>query len=417
MNAPASSPHTAQALDIEALRAQFPTLHQQVHGRPLVYLDNAATTHKPRAVIDAISHFYEHDNSNVHRGVHTLSQRATERMEAARDSVQRFLNAPAREEVIFTRGTTESINLVAHGFARAFLKPGDEVLISALEHHANIVPWQQACEFSGATLQVAAINDAGEIDLDDLQKKLSTKTKIVAVNHVSNALGTVNPIAQIIAWAKAVGAATLIDGAQAVAHGAVDVQQLGCDFYAFSGHKLFGPTGTGVLWGRREWLEKLPVYQTGGDMIREVRFDKTTFAPIPHKFEAGTPHIAGIIGLGAAIEWLNAQPLDALLAHEHALLEHATALARQVPGMTIVGTARSKVSVLSFTLDNVHPHDIGTFLDFEGVAVRAGHHCAMPVMQRFDLPATARASFAIYNTMAEVDALFAAIESVNKTFA
>ncbi len=417
MNAPASSPHTAQALDIEALRAQFPTLHQQVHGRPLVYLDNAATTHKPRAVIDAISHFYEHDNSNVHRGVHTLSQRATERMEAARDSVQRFLNAPAREEVIFTRGTTESINLVAHGFARAFLKPGDEVLISALEHHANIVPWQQACEFSGATLQVAAINDAGEIDLDDLQKKLSTKTKIVAVNHVSNALGTVNPIAQIIAWAKAVGAATLIDGAQAVAHGAVDVQQLGCDFYAFSGHKLFGPTGTGVLWGRRERLEKLPVYQTGGDMIREVRFDKTTFAPIPHKFEAGTPHIAGIIGLGAAIEWLNAQPLDALLAHEHALLEHATALARQVPGMTIVGTARSKVSVLSFTLDNVHPHDIGTFLDFEGVAVRAGHHCAMPVMQRFDLPATARASFAIYNTMAEVDALFAAIESVNKTFA
>jgi cysteine desulfurase/selenocysteine lyase len=412
-----NAPVTQTTFDIEALRAQFPTLHQEVHGRPLVYLDNAATTHKPQAVIDAVSRFYEHDNSNVHRGVHTLSQRATEKMEAARDSVRRFLNAAEREEIIFTAGTTGSINLVAHGFARAFLKPGDEVLISALEHHANIVPWQQACEFSGATLQVAAINDAGEIDLDDLQKKLSTKTKIVAVNQVSNALGTVNPVAQIIAMAKAVGAATLIDGAQAVAHVHVDVQKLGCDFYAFSGHKLFGPTGIGVLYGRREWLEKLPVYQTGGDMIREVRFERTTFAPIPHKFEAGTPHIAGIIGLGGAIEWLATQPLDALLAHEHALLQRATELAAGVPGMRIIGTAQQKVSVLSFTLDNVHPHDIGTFLDFDGVAIRAGHHCAMPVMQRFDLPATARASFAIYNTMAEVDALFAAIESVRKTFA
>ncbi|MFT3929047.1 MAG: cysteine desulfurase [Spongiibacteraceae bacterium] len=404
-------------VDIAGLRRDFPVLDQRVHDRPLVYLDNAATTQKPRAVIDAIDNYYAHDNSNVHRGVHTLSERATAKMEAVRGIVQSFINAREEAEIIFTPGTTASINIVANGFARAFLKPGDEVLITGMEHHANIVPWQQACEFSGATLQVANITDSGELDLDDFKRKLSSRTKIAAFTHVSNALGTINPIVDLIAFAKAVGAAVLIDGAQAVAHAPVDVQQLDCDFYVFSGHKLYGPTGTGVLYGKREWLDKLPVYQTGGDMIRIVTFEKTTFAPIPHKFEAGTPHIAGIIGLGAAINYLTSLPWAALVEHENRLLDYATERALQIPGLKIIGTAAKKAAVLSFTLDNIHPHDIGTFLDFEGVAVRAGHHCAMPVMQRFDVPATARASFAIYNTMEEVDALIAAIESVCKTFA
>jgi len=411
----ASSP--TLAFDPELIRRDFPVLNQQVHGRPLVYLDNAATTHKPRAVIEAVARYYEHDNSNVHRGVHTLSQRATDQMEATRDIVQRFINAPAREQVIFTSGTTASINLVAHGFARAFLKAGDEVLITGMEHHANIVPWQQACEFSGATLKVANITDAGELDLDDFKNKLSPRTKIAAFVHVSNALGTINPIEQMIALAKAAGAAVLIDGAQAIAHVPVDVQKLDCDFYVFSGHKLYGPTGTGVLYGKREWLDKLPVYQTGGDMIREVSFERTTFAPIPSKFEAGTPHIAGIIGLGAAINYLSSLPWAAVVEHEHRLLTYATERAQQIPDLKIYGTAANKAAVLSFVIGDIHPHDIGTFLDFEGVAVRAGHHCAMPVMQRFDLPATARASFAIYNTLAEVDRLIDAIESVRKTFA
>jgi cysteine desulfurase/selenocysteine lyase len=406
----------AQEFDVAALRRDFPVLDQEVHGRRLVYLDNGATTQKPRAVIDAVSRYYERDNANVHRGVHTLSERATNQLENVRDVVQRFINAAHREEVIFTKGTTDSINLVAHGFAR-FLKPGDEVLITGMEHHANIVPWQQACEFSGATLQVADITDTGELDLEDFRRKLSPRTRIAAFTHVSNALGTINPIEQLIAQARAVGAAVLIDGAQAVAHGPVDVQQLDCDFYAFSGHKLYAPTGTGILYGKREWLERLPVYQTGGDMIREVTFARSTFAPLPHRFEAGTPHIAGFIGLAAAIEYLNALPWGQLVAHEHRLLEYATERALQVPGLKIIGTAANKAAVLSFTLDHVHPHDIGTFLDFEGVAVRAGHHCAMPVMQRFDVPATARASFAFYNTLEEVDALIAAIESVSKTFA
>jgi cysteine desulfurase/selenocysteine lyase len=403
--------------DVEALRRDFPLLNQEVHGRPLVYLDNAATTQKPRAVIDAVNRYYAHDNANVHRGVHTLSERATLQLESVRDSVQRFLNAKQREEIIFTSGTTASINLVAHGFARAFLKPGDEVLITAMEHHANIVPWQQACEFSGATLQVAAISDAGELDIEDFQRKLSPRTRIAAFTHVSNALGTINPIAELIPMARAAGAAVLIDGAQAVAHSPVDVQQLDCDFYVFSGHKLYGPTGTGVLYGKREWLEKLPVYQTGGDMIREVTFERSTFAPLPHKFEAGTPHIAGFIGLGAAIDYLHTLSWPQIIDHEHQLLSRATELALQIPGLKIVGTAANKAGVLSFTLEHVHPHDIGTFLDFEGIAVRAGHHCAMPVMQRFDVPATARASFALYNTMAEVEQLIAAIDGVRKTFA
>jgi cysteine desulfurase/selenocysteine lyase len=405
------------SLDIDALRQQFPVLQQQVHNRPLVYLDNGATTHKPRTVIDAVSQFYAHDNANVHRGVHTLSERATTQLERSRSTVREFLNAGEDAEIIFTRGTTESINLVAHGFGRAFLKAGDEVLITTMEHHANIVPWQQACEFSGATLKVVEIFDNGELDLDDFQRKLSVRTKIAAFTHVSNALGTINPVAQLTQWAKAVGAAVLIDGAQAVAHGPVDVRALDCDFYAFSGHKLYAPTGIGVLYGKREWLEKLPVYQTGGDMIREVRLERSTFAPIPHKFEAGTPDIAGIIGLGAAIDWLHTLQWDALIAHEHRLLDYAMQRMRDIPGVTLVGTAKEKAGVVSFTLAHVHPHDIGTFLDFEGVAVRAGHHCAMPVMHRFKLPATARASFAVYNTMAEVDALVAAIESVRKTFA
>jgi cysteine desulfurase / selenocysteine lyase len=412
----ATSP-VLKAFDIEQLRRDFPVLDQEVHGRPLIYLDNAATTHKPRAVIDAVSRYYEHDNSNVHRGVHTLSERATQQLENVRDTVQRFINAAAREEIIFTSGTTDSINLIAHGFARAFLKPGDEVLITAMEHHANIVPWQQACEFSGATLQVAAITDAGELDVEDFQRKLSSRTRIAAFTHVSNALGTINPIVELTQLARTAGAAVLIDGAQAVAHTPVDVQQLDCDFYVFSGHKLYGPTGTGVLYGKREWLEKLPVYRTGGDMIREVTFERSTFAPLPHKFEAGTPHIAGFIGLGAAIDYLNALPWPQIVDHEHLLLARATELALQIPGLKIVGSAANKAAVLSFTLEHVHPHDIGTFLDFEGIAVRAGHHCAMPVMQRFDVPATARASFAFYNTIAEVEQLIAAIDGVRKTFA
>lgn len=414
----AASPVTAaRTFDVEALRRDFPVLDQDVHGHRLVYLDNGATTQKPRAVIDAVSRYYEQDNANVHRGVHALSERATTRLEAVRDTVQRFINASQREEVIFTKGTTDSINLVAHGFARAILKPGDEVLITGMEHHANIVPWQQACEFSGATLQVADITDAGELDLDDFQRKLSPRTRIVAFTQISNALGTVNPVARLVELARAAGAAVLIDGAQAVAHGPVDVRQLDCDFYAFSGHKLYAPTGTGILYGKREWLERLPVYQTGGDMIREVTFARSTFAPLPYKFEAGTPHIAGFIGLGAAIDYLSALPWPALIDHEHRLLAYATECAQRIPGLKIIGTAANKAAVLSFTLEYVHPHDIGTFLDFEGVAVRAGHHCAMPVMQRFDVPATARASFAFYNTMEEVDKLIAAIESVRKTFA
>lgn len=403
--------------DVEALRRQFPILHQEVHDRPLIYLDNAATTQKPQAVIDAIDRYYAHDNANVHRGVHSLSERATAAMEQARESVRSFLNAGEVAEVIFTRGTTEAINLVAHGFAREVLRPGDEVLITALEHHANIVPWQQACAASGATLKVADIDDNGEVVLADFEAKLSERTRIAAFAHVSNALGTINPIEKMIALARAAGAAVLIDGAQAVAHTPVDVQALDCDFYALSGHKLYGPTGIGVLYGRHEWLERLPVYQTGGDMIREVSFDKSVFAPLPHKFEAGTPHIAGVIGLGAAIEWLRGVDWPALIAHEDRLLARATERAAGLPGMTIVGRAQRKAGVLSFMLDGVHPHDIGTFLDFEGIAIRAGHHCAMPVMTRFNVPATARASFAAYNTLAEVDRLFEALDSVRRTFA
>lgn len=405
------------ARDVESLREQFPVLHQEVHGRPLVYLDNAATTQKPQSVINAVSHFYSHDNANVHRGVHALSERATESMEAARDKLAALINAAAREEIIFTRGTTEAINLVAHGFATEFLGPGDEVLITALEHHANIVPWQEACKRSGAHLVVAEIDDHGDVVLDDFRAKLGKRTRIAAFSHVSNALGTINPVDEMARLARAAGAAVLIDGAQAIAHLPVDVQALDCDFYAFSGHKMYGPTGIGTLYGKREWLERLPVYQTGGDMIRTVSFDGSTYADLPHRFEAGTPNIAGAVGLGAAVDFLAQQGFDALIAHEAAILARANALADETPGMRIIGTAARKVGVLSFVLDNVHPHDIGTFLDFEGVAVRAGHHCAMPVMKHFGVPATARASFACYNTIEEVEVLFNAIDQVRRTFA
>lgn len=402
---------------VRALRAQFPVLAQEVNGQPLIYLDNAATTQKPRMVVEAICDYYYRDNANVHRGVHTLSERATSAMESARDKLQRLLNAPAREEVIFTRGTTEAINLVAHGFGEGVLQPGDEVLITELEHHANIVPWQEACRRSGATLVVVPINDAGEVELEAFQARLSKRTRIAAFSHVSNALGTVNPVAEMCRLAKASGAAVLIDGAQAIAHARVDVQALDCDFYTLSGHKMYGPTGIGALWGRREWLERLPVYQTGGDMIRTVSFNGSTYSGLPYKFEAGTPDIAGAIGLGVAVDFLDSLPWDAMVAHEEALLARATELADAFPGLRRIGSAQHRAGVLSFVLDGVHPHDVGTFMDFEGIALRTGHHCAMPVMEHYGVPATIRASFACYNTLEEVDILFQALERVRATFA
>jgi len=403
--------------NVQALRSQFPVLAQEVNGQPLVYLDNAATTQKPRMVVDAIRDYYYRDNANVHRGVHTLSERSTAAMEAARDKLQRLLNAPEREEVIFTRGTTEAINLVAHGFTEAVLQPGDEVLITALEHHANIVPWQEACRRSGARLVVAPMTEAGEVDLEAFGQLLNPRTRMVAMVHISNALGTINPVAKMCRMARQTDAAILIDGAQAVAHARIDVQALDCDFYALSGHKMYGPTGIGALWGRREWLDRLPVYQTGGDMIHTVRFSGSTYAGLPHKFEAGTPNIAGAIGLGAAVDFLDSLPWEAVLAHEDALLARATELADDFPGLRRIGRARHRSSALSFVLDCVHPHDVGTFMDFEGVALRTGHHCAMPVMEYYSVPATIRASFACYNTMEEVDVLFRALERVRATFA
>ncbi|MFZ5724184.1 MAG: aminotransferase class V-fold PLP-dependent enzyme [Pseudomonadota bacterium] len=408
MNAPET------AFDPARLRAQFPLLDQQVNGQPLVYLDNAATTQKPLAVIETIDRYYREYNSNVHRGAHALADRATAALEAARTSVQRLLNARESAEIIFTRGTTESINLVAYSWARQHLRAGDEVVISALEHHANLVPWQQACLATGAKLRVIPISDAGEVDMDAYRALLGTRTKLVACTHVSNALGTINPVADIVAAAKAAGALVLLDGAQAVAHFPVDVQRLGCDFYAFSGHKLFGPTGTGVLWGRRELLDAMPPWQTGGEMIETVTFEQTTWNQLPYKFEAGTPHIAGIIGLGAAVDWLLAQDRRALAAHESALLKTLTALATQIPGLKPVGTARMKASVFSFLLEGAHPHDVGTLLDQQGVAVRTGHHCTMPLMQRLGIPGTVRASLSVYNTPEDIDRFVAALEKVRK---
>ena len=404
------------AQDVETLRQDFPVLHQTIHGKPLIYLDNAATTQKPQAVIDALTNFYSRDNANIHRGVHELSQRATNAYEDARVDVQRYLGATQSSEIIYTRGTTESINLVASSWGRANVGAGDEVIISTMEHHSNIVPWQSLCREQGAHLRIVPISDSGEFLFDEYEKLLSGRTRIVAVNHVSNALGSINPVREIIAAAHRRGAAVLIDGAQAVAHMKVDVQELGCEFYAFSSHKLFGPTGVGILYGKREVLEQMQPYQGGGDMIKSVTFEETIFNDLPYKFEAGTPNIAGAIGLGAAIRYVNQVGLDRIAAWEQELLDQATERISGIEGVRLVGTAREKASVLSFVIDGIHPHDVGTILDSEGVAVRAGHHCAQPVMDRFKVPATTRASFAFYNTSAEAAALEAAVRRAKEIF-
>ena len=415
MNA-AASPDTAPALDLERLRADFPILAQQIHGQPLVYLDNAATAQKPLAVIQTLDRYYREYNANIHRGVHTLSERATAAHDDARGKVRNFINAASAREIIFTRGTTESINLVAQSYGRANFKAGDEILITEMEHHSNIVPWQILCEQTGAELRVVPIDDNGEVMLEDFERLLGPKTRLVSIVHVSNALGTINPVRDMTARAHAHGAVVLVDGAQAVPHGHVDVREIDCDFYAFSGHKLFGPTGIGVLYGREKLLDAMPPYQGGGDMIKMVTFDKTVYNDLPHKFEAGTPHIAGAIGLGAAIDYVSGLGLAAIQAHEHDLLEYAAAAVAAVDGVRLIGTAAARVGVLSFIMDGIHPHDLGTILDHDGIAIRAGHHCAMPVMDRFGVPATARASFAFYNTKQEVDLLVRGLEKAKKVF-
>ena len=401
---------------VRRCRHHFPLLRQRVNGKPLVYFDNAATSQKPQVVIDAILRYYEEENSNIHRGVHYLSERATQAYEGVRVKVQRLLNAAHQREIIFVRGTTEAINLVAWSYGRTAVGPGDEVLVSAMEHHSNIVPWQILCEEKGAALRVIPINDRGEIELEEYAGLLGTRTKIVALTHVSNALGTINPVKAMVAAAHARGIPVLIDGAQAVPHMKVDVRELGCDFYAFSSHKAFGPTGVGILYGVTRLLDAMPPYQSGGDMIKSVTFDKTVYNDLPHKFEAGTPNIGGGIGLGAAIDYMNEISLASVAEFEHELLTYATAGAREIPGLRIIGTAREKAAVLSFVIDGIHPHDIGTILDDEGIAIRTGHHCAQPVMQRFGVPATARASFAFYNTKEEVDVFLAALRKVKEVF-
>ncbi|MFQ5457746.1 MAG: SufS family cysteine desulfurase [Myxococcota bacterium] len=402
------------AFDVAKVREDFPILRQRVHGKPLVYFDNAATSQKPRVVIEALRDYYARDNANIHRGVHALSQRATDAYEAARGKAARFLNAAEPREAIFVRGTTEGINLVANSFLRRRARPGDEVLISAMEHHSNIVPWQIACQTMGLSLRVAPINDDGELMLDAFEKLFSERTRLVSLVHVSNSIGTVNPVKQVIEMAHDRGVAVLLDGAQSAPHMPVDVQALDCDFYAFSGHKLFGPTGIGILYGKAALLEEIPPYEGGGEMISMVTFEKTHYNVIPHKFEAGTPNIAGAVGLGAAIDYLGGIDRAQAAAHEDALLRHATAAVSEIPGVRIIGTAKEKASILSFVLDGVHPHDLGTILDQEGVAVRTGHHCTQPLMQRFGVPATTRASFAFYNTLAEVDRLVAGIHKAKE---
>jgi cysteine desulfurase/selenocysteine lyase len=409
---------TAEAarLDVAQIREDFPILRQRVHGKPLVYLDNAATTQKPQVVIDTLTRYYTAANANIHRGVHFLSERATQAYEAARATTRRFLNAADDREIIFVRGTTEAINLVGQSYGRTFLKPGDEIVISAMEHHSNIVPWQILCEQVGAKLRVITINNNGELYLDVYEELVNERTKLVAIAHVSNALGTINPIRAIIDLAHRWNVPVLVDGAQAVPHLQVDVRALDCDFYAFSAHKLFGPTGIGILYGKAALLDRMPPYQGGGDMISLVTFEKTHYNTLPYKFEAGTPHIAGGVGLGAAIDYVSRIGLDAIAAYEHELLAYATDALKAIEGVEIIGTAKEKAGVLSFTMEGIHPHDIGTVLDREGIAIRAGHHCAMPVMQRFGVPATARASLAFYNTEEEIDALVAGIRKVKKVF-
>jgi cysteine desulfurase/selenocysteine lyase len=414
MNAAAALEATALALDVDALRRDFPILGRTIRGRPLAYLDNAASSQRPRAVIDAMSRYYENSHANVHRGVHTLSQEATDLFEGAREKVRRFINARSTREIIFVRGTTEAINLVAQTYGRSRFGPGDEILISWLEHHANIVPWQMLCEQTGATLKVAPITQSGEIDFDAFAALLSPRTRLVALSHVSNALGTVIPVQRFIAAARARGVPVLLDGAQAVPHMKVDVQALDCDFYAFSGHKMCGPTGIGILYGREALLQQMPPWQGGGDMILAVSFGGTVYNGLPYKFEAGTPDIAGAIGLGAAVDYLEAVGLERIAAAEHELLVYANERLATIPGLRFVGTSPEKAAVISFTLDKVHPHDLGTILDHEGVAIRTGHHCAMPLMEFYGLPATARASFAFYNTRAEVDRLVDALHTARE---
>ena len=401
---------------IEQIRADFPILNEKIRNKPLVYLDNAASCQKPQAVIDSMVKLYSHDYANVHRGVHTLSVRSTDQMESARHKIKTFINAESDKEIIFVRGATEAVNLIAQTYGRANIHAGDEILITAMEHHSNIVPWQMLCEQTGAILKVAPMNVAGELLMDEFEELLSAKTKLVAVVHMSNALGTLNPVEQIIALAHAKNIPVMLDGAQAIPHTAVDVQKLDCDFYVFSGHKLYGPSGVGVLYGKQALLEAMPPYQGGGDMIRTVSFEKSTYAGLPYKFEAGTPAIAEIIGLGAAVDYLNTIGMQAIADHEASLLAYVTQQALQIDGLNIIGEAKEKGAILSFTLGRIHPHDIGTMLDSLGIAIRAGHHCAMPVMEFYQVPATARASFAMYNTKAEIDVLISGIKNLIEMF-
>jgi len=428
MSLPTASPHTRSRLapkkttalpklDVARVREDFPILKQTVHGNPLVYLDNAATTQKPQAVLDVLTRYYTTMNANVHRGVHQLSERATQEYEGARAKVQGFINAAEAREIIFVRGVTEAINLVAQTYGRKNFQPGDEIIISAMEHHSNIVPWQILCEENGAKLRIIPINDEGELLLDEYERLLNPRTKLVSVVHVSNSLGTVNPVKRIIELAHSRNVPVLLDGAQSAPHMPVNVQELDCDFYTFSGHKIFGPTGIGVLYGKAKLLEAMPPYQGGGDMISSVTFEKTTYNVLPYKFEAGTPDIAGAIGLGAALDYLRSLGWDAVMSHEHELLEYATAAVSEIPGLRLIGTAKEKASVLSFVLEGVHPHDLGTVLDREGIAIRTGHHCTQPLMDRFGVPATARASFAFYNTKEEIDVLVRGLHKVQEVFA
>ncbi|PYQ50271.1 MAG: cysteine desulfurase CsdA [Acidobacteria bacterium] len=409
-------PERRTEYDVERIRRDFPILHRTIRGKPLVYLDNAATTQKPQAVIDRLVRYYSEENSNVHRGVHYLSEVATAAYESARTTVKKFVNARDEKEIVFTRGTTEGINLVMSSWGRRNVAAGDEILITAIEHHSNIVPWQLLCEEKNAKLRIAPVNDAGDVIVDEFAKLLTRRTKIVAFGHASNALGTINPVKKMIAMAHANGSVVLVDGAQGVPHLDVDVQDLDCDFYAFSGHKVYGPTGIGVLYGKQALLEAMPPYQGGGDMILSVSFEKTTYNALPYKFEAGTPDISGVIGLAAALDYVGSIGLRKIAAHEHDLLLYATARLKEIPGLRIIGTAAEKASVISFTLEGVHPHDIGTILDQEGIAVRTGHHCAQPLMMRFNVPATGRASFGLYNTREEADALIAGLTKVIEIF-
>jgi cysteine desulfurase / selenocysteine lyase len=402
--------------DVAKLREDFPILAERVHGRPLVYLDNANTTQKPRQVLDALDHYYRHENANIHRATHLLSERATAAYEGTRATVADFINAPDKREIVFTKGCTEGINLVAQSWGRHTLKPGDEVLVTWMEHHSNIVPWQLVCAATGASLKVCPITDRGELDLDAFDRLLTPRTKIVAMIHVSNALGSINPVAELTRKAKAAGAVVLVDGAQAVPHLPVDVQAIGCDFYAFSGHKIYGPTGTGILYGRLPLLDAMPPYQGGGDMISSVTFEKTDYNVLPYKFEAGTPNIAGMVGLGAALRYVQALDREAARAHEDRLLEYMTAQVAAVPGVRLLGQAREKSSVLSFVMEGIHPHDVGTILDTEGIAVRTGQHCAQPIMDRYGVPATVRASIGLYNTREEIDVFLQGLHKVREVF-